>query len=54
VRRGKSNLEEALAECMRLELRLNELLESSPLPLEPDLKTVENFVMDTYEAAWAQ
>ena len=54
VRRGKSNLEEVLAECTRLELRLSELLESSTLPLEPDLKTVENFVMETYDAAWAK
>jgi hypothetical protein len=27
-------------------------MDSSPLPLEPDVKTVEDFVMDTYEAAW--
>jgi uncharacterized protein len=53
VRQGRSNLAEVLAECTELELRLGALLDSSPLPLEPDLKTVESFVMDTYAAAWA-
>jgi predicted nucleotidyltransferase len=53
VREGRSNLAEVLAECTQLELRLAELLESSPLPSEPDLRTVETFVMDTYAAAWA-
>jgi predicted nucleotidyltransferase len=53
VRQGRSNLAEILAECTQLELRLGTLLHSSPLPAEPDLKTVERFVMDTYEAAWA-
>ena len=54
VRQGRSNLAEVLAECTELELRLSALLESSPLPLEPDLKTVECFVMDTYAAAWTK
>lgn len=52
VRRGQGNLGEVLEECTRLELRLASLMDSSPLPLEPDVDTVENFVMDTYEAAW--
>jgi hypothetical protein len=34
-------------------LRLGALIDSSPLPVEPDLKTVESFVMDTYATAWA-
>jgi hypothetical protein len=54
VRQGRSNLAEILAECTQLELQLGTLLHSSPLPVEPDLKTVECFVMDTYEAAWAR
>jgi hypothetical protein len=49
-----SNLADVLAECTQLELRLGPLLDSSPLPLEPDLKTVESFVMDTYADAWAK
>jgi predicted nucleotidyltransferase len=53
VRRGRSNLTDVLEECTQLELRIGALLESSPLPLEPDLRTVESFIMDTYEAAWA-
>jgi len=53
VRRGQSNLADVLAECNQLELRLSALLDSSPLPLEPDVETVEAFVMDTYAAAWA-
>lgn len=52
VRKGRSNLADVLAECTQLEMRLTALLDSSPLPLEPDLKTVEDFVMDTYTAAW--
>jgi uncharacterized protein len=54
VRQGRSNLADVLAECTHLELRLSELLERSPLPPEPDLPTVESFVMDTYAAAWAK
>ena len=53
VRQGRSNLPEILAECTQLEVRLGELLGSSPLPPEPDIKTVESFVMDAYAAAWA-
>jgi predicted nucleotidyltransferase len=54
VRQGRSNLADVLAKCTQLELRLGELLDSSPLPLEPDLKTVESFVMDAYADAWAK
>src|SRR5262249_23643553 len=32
--------------CTQLELRLGALMDSSPLPLEPELGTVESFVMD--------
>lgn len=53
VRQGRSNLTDILAECKELELRLGTLIDSSPLPLEPDVKTVECFVMDAYEASWA-
>jgi hypothetical protein len=53
VRSGHSNLADVQAECTQIEMRLTALLDSSPLPLEPDLKTVEDFVMDTYAAAWA-
>lgn len=52
VRQGRSNLTEVLSECTQLEVRLGELLDSSPLPPEPDLKAVESFVMDAYAAAW--
>ena len=52
VRRGRSNLADVLAEYTQLEMRLSALSDSSPLPLEPDLQTVESFVMDTYSAAW--
>ena len=54
VRQGRSNLADVLAECTQLELRLGALLDSSPLPLEPDLRTVEHFVMDTYASAWSK
>lgn len=52
VRRGRGNLGDVLEECISLELRLASLMDSSPLPLEPDAKNVEEFVMDTYETAW--
>jgi hypothetical protein len=52
VREGRSNLADVLAECTQLELRLASLLDSPQLPPEPDLKTVESFVMNTYAAAW--
>jgi uncharacterized protein len=42
VRRGRSNLPGVLQECTDLELRLSELLDSSPLPPYPDLRTVES------------
>lgn len=37
VRQGRSNLADVLAECKELESRLTTLLETSPLPLEPNL-----------------
>ncbi|HEX5071285.1 MAG TPA: nucleotidyltransferase domain-containing protein [Vicinamibacterales bacterium] len=52
VRQGRSNLADVLAECKELESRLTTLLETSPLPLEPNLNAVEQFVMDTYQQAW--
>jgi uncharacterized protein len=53
VRRGRGDLADVLEECTQLELRLASLLDSSPLPAEPDARTVEHFVMDTYQATWA-
>ena len=52
VRRGRSNLAGVLQECADLEFRLSQLLDASPLPPDPDLRTVESFVMDAYESAW--
>lgn len=53
VRRGRSNLADVLAECTELELRLSALLDSSPLPPEPNVDRVERFVVDTYVSTWA-
>ncbi len=53
VRSGRGNLADVLEECTQLELRLASLLDSSPLPAEPDVRTVEHFVMETYQASWA-
>lgn len=53
VRRGRISITGVLKECADLESRIKDLLNSSPLPLTPDLKSVERFVMDAYEAAWA-
>lgn len=52
VRRGRANLAEVLEECTQLEMQLASLMDSSPLPAEPDFKSVENFVMGAYESAW--
>jgi predicted nucleotidyltransferase len=52
IRRGQINLSDVVAEATQLESRLVSLLDTSPLPIEPDLKTVESFVMDTYLTAW--
>lgn len=52
VRQGRSKLAEVLAECTEVEMRLGALLDSSPLPPEPDLQRVEEFVMDAYAEAW--
>ena len=53
VRRGRSKLAHVLQECTELELRLSALLDSSPLPPDPDFHTVESFVMDIYASAWS-
>lgn len=52
VRSGRSSLPEVLTECTELERRLTALLNSSPLPPEPDRERVEQFVMDEYARAW--
>ena len=53
VRRGLIKLADVMEECTQVELRISALLDSSPLPDQPDLKTVEAFIMDTYATAWA-
>lgn len=53
VRRGRCNLTDVLQECTELELRISGLLDSSPLPPDPNLSAVESFVMDAYEASWS-
>jgi hypothetical protein len=52
VRRWRSSQAEVLTECRELEIQLNALLGSSPLPPEPDLDRVERFVMNAYALAW--
>lgn len=52
TRVGTRNLPEIMTECTELELKLGRLLETSPLPPQPDLRAVETFVMDTYTEAW--
>ena len=53
VRHGRSNIADVLEECKDLELRMVNLLDSSPLPPNPDWAAVERFVMQTYERSWA-
>jgi uncharacterized protein len=54
IREGRSTLAGVLEECTQLELRLSSLIETSALPVEPNIKGVEEFVMDTYQDCWSR
>jgi predicted nucleotidyltransferase len=52
VRSGKVPFNDVLTEIGELEQSLADLLESSPLPPEPDRKAVDRFLVDAYRTAW--
>jgi len=53
IRRGKGSVAEILEECRGLESTIASLMESSTLPIEPDIKQVEDFVMGAYQDQWS-
>ena len=52
IRLGERNLDEAVAEIERVEQRLAEAIEESPLPEEPDHAAVDAFLVDAYCRSW--
>lgn len=52
VRRGEWDLERVLAWTARLEARVEELGSSSPLPADPDLAWVNDWLHRSYETYW--
>ena len=52
VRRGEFALTHVLATARGLEEDLRRLIETSPLPEEPDRAAVDEFLIDTYTARW--
>ena len=53
LRRGERSAQEALETAAELELRLRELLDSSPLPPEPDAGRIDAWLVDAHQRAWA-
>jgi hypothetical protein len=53
LRQGRHTRDEALDATTELERRLLRLLASSPLPPEPDLDAVDDWLVDAHERAWA-
>lgn len=52
VRNGKDSLQGVLTKCGELERELKDLLDSSPLPEAPNMKMVEEWMMETYYQSW--
>lgn len=52
VRRGEVAFNEVLTEIGELERELEDLLETSPLPPEPDRSTVDEFLVRAYREHW--
>lgn len=54
VRTGHVPLEEVLARAGELERELKDLIESSPLPFEPDRDVLDEWLTQTYRLAWTR
>lgn len=52
LRRGKIELNEALTEAGKLERRLEDLLDNSPLPEKPDYEAVNDWLISAYWRTW--
>lgn len=52
LRRGKHSREEALEVVAALEAQVAALCETSPLPPEPDLRAVDDWLASVYRAKW--
>ncbi len=52
IRTGKRTFEETIAEIDRVEQRLSEALERTPLPTESDRPEVDRFLVHAYRRAW--
>lgn len=52
VRRGLVDFNDVLTRAGELEARLEDLLDTSPLPLEPDRDRVNEFLIAAYEGWW--
>lgn len=52
VREGKVGLDAVLTETGHLERRIKDLIDSSPLPEEPDREKVEAWMIERYFQAW--
>lgn len=52
VRRGKKTLDEVTTLAGELEIRLRDAAEMSPLRDKPDLKRVNEFLVDAYLRYW--
>jgi predicted nucleotidyltransferase len=52
VRRGEVELDDVLTRVGELELELNDLIESGPLPPEPDYNRANQFLVEAYQRYW--
>lgn len=54
VRKGEVDLNEVLTRAGELERRVEDLLDSSPLPEKPDGERVEEWLIETYVGFWRE
>lgn len=53
LRRGEHTKDEALEIAVNLEFQLSVLMDSSPLPAEPDRAAADAWLIDTYQKMWS-
>jgi predicted nucleotidyltransferase len=53
VRQGKFDMQHVLTRAGELERELKDLLDTSPLPLEPDITAVDDWMIRMYIRAWS-
>jgi uncharacterized protein len=52
VRRGEVSFNDVLTDIGKLERELEDLLESSPLPPDPDRGAIDDFLVRAYRRQW--